>query len=243
MIALIDADIVLYRCCWASQNDPLDICLARVDDMIDHILEETKADEFQLWLSDNKEENFRYKLDPTYKANRTQEKPNHFNEVKEYLVVKWGARIAYGMEADDMLGIEQTKYNSFLENPEYGGDGSCIATIDKDLKQVPGNHYNFVKKEFSFVTPEDGLRQFYIQLLVGDVSDNVKGCKGIGPVKAAKALLECVSEKEMLEKVVEVYTYKHNEWDEKQVLDHVLLAGQLLRIKQSEEEPLWTFPE
>ena len=65
-----------------------------------------------------------------------------------------------------------------------------IVSLDKDLKQVPGLHYNFVKKEFDTVTPQQGLINFYTQFLVGDTSDNIRGCTGIGPVKARKAFEE-----------------------------------------------------
>ena len=242
MLALIDADIVLYRNCWASQNENLDICKFRTDEMIDHILEETKADEFQLWLSDNKEANFRYKLDPTYKSTRPLEKPIHFNEIKEFLITDWNAKFAFGMEADDALGIEQTKANTKM-NGWVNTDNSIICTIDKDLQQVPGNHYNFVKKEFKFVTPEEGLRFFYSQLLIGDTSDNIQGCRGIGPKKTAKILGGLQGEQDLFYAVVNTYCAQHNEWNECQVLSHIAKIGPLLKIRQTEDEPLWQSPK
>jgi 5'-3' exonuclease len=53
---------------------------------------------------------------------------------------------------------------------------------------VPGNHYNFVKKLFTTVTEDQGLKAFYTQTLVGDRSDGITGVVGLGPVKAAKVL-------------------------------------------------------
>jgi 5'-3' exonuclease len=49
-------------------------------------------------------------------------------------------------------------------------------------------HYNFVKKLLTKVTPSEGLKNFYTQVLTGDRTDNVIGLAGIGPVKAGKIL-------------------------------------------------------
>jgi hypothetical protein len=37
-----------------------------------------------------------------------------------------------------------------------------------------------VKKEKKFVTPEEGLRFFYKQILMGDAADNIKGMPRVG---------------------------------------------------------------
>ena len=98
-----------------------------------------------------------------------------------------------------------------VEHAEYplqykdGWDMSIICSVDKDLNQIPGWHYNFVKKEKYFVDEEQAIRTFYTQLLVGDNTDNIQGVKGIGPAKAAKILSECKNEKEMYEACVKTY--------------------------------------
>jgi 5'-3' exonuclease len=97
-----------------------------------------------------------------------------------------------GIEADDMLAIRATEL----------GDDSVMVTLDKDLDQVVGWHYNFVKKNKYFITKDEGLLNFYKQFLVGDRTDNIIGVKGIGDKKAHK-LLEGQSEPEMWKTVVE----------------------------------------
>ena len=110
MLALIDGDIVQYRCAWASNNDPVGIAIARTDEMIDLILNDTKADTFEIYLSDDYTNNFRYQIDPTYKANRKDvARPVWYREIKEHLFDKWGAILALGQEADDMLRIRQSE--------------------------------------------------------------------------------------------------------------------------------------
>jgi 5'-3' exonuclease len=71
-------------------------------------------------------------------------------------------------------------------------------SIDKDLLQVPGMHYNWVRDEKILVTPEVGLRKLYQQVLTGDGTDNIPGIYGIGDVKARKLIAACADELEML---------------------------------------------
>jgi hypothetical protein len=139
--------------------------------------------------------NFRDKIAVTapYKGNRKgNEKPHHYSLLREYLTTSWGATVNEGIEADDMLAIRATEL----------GDDSVIVTLDKDLDQVVGWHYNFVKKIKYYVEKDEGLLNFYKQFLTGDSVDNIEGAKGIGPKRADK-LLNGLSEKEMWDVVVD----------------------------------------
>jgi len=62
-----------------------------------------------------------------------------------------------------------------------------------------------VKHEEYYVTEEQGLRNFYTQMLTGDRTDNIIGLKGIGPKKAEKILVDCKTEEEMYATVVKSY--------------------------------------
>lgn len=106
---------------------------------------------------------------------------------------KWNAEELYGLEADDAIGIYLSKTKE-----------SIACSIDKDLRQIPGLHWNFVKKELYDVSEYIGAFNFYRQLLIGDVSDNIKGVHGIGPVKAEKFLFGLEPE-EMFSKVRFLY--------------------------------------
>jgi len=246
MLALLDADIIGYRVGFTTQAEEGWVAKARCDEMIEGILAETNADQYQLWLSDKTSNNFRTKFYPEYKANRKDfVPPIHLDLLKEHMIENWGAQIAIEQEADDALGIEQTKYNGFLDNPEYGGDGSVICSIDKDLKQIPGNHYNFVTKEKSFVTPEDGLKCFYRQLIIGDTSDNIQGCPKVGPVGAAKCLAVSVDECDLFYRCqacyYEAYEKRLGITDRAFVDKQILQNGRCLKIRTFEGE-VWQFP-
>jgi len=74
--------------------------------------------------------------------------------------------------------------------------GLVMTAVDKDvLKSVPGKHFNYYRSErygidmkWQETDVEDAYKFAYIQTLMGDISDNIPGCKGVGPAKAKKAL-------------------------------------------------------
>lgn len=241
MKALIDADILVYRIGFTTENEDEFIARARFDEMVDGIILDTKADEYQLWLSDSTQNNFRLKYYPFYKANRKdQKKPKHYEFLKKYAIEAYGAAITPNQEADDALGISQT-------------NNTVICSIDKDLLQIPGFHYNFVKKESTFVTPWEGLNCFYTQLLTGDTTDNIQGAPKVGPKTADKVLAGCITEGKFFNGVRDGYRRayaKHiygcpvealNDDQCKFIDDQILMNGICLKIRQQEDE-VWEFP-
>jgi len=182
MKALIDGDIVVYRGAASAETDDAWIAQSRADQMIQDILADTGATSYSVFLTGTG--NFRREIAPSYKANRPDNRPAHWQAVREFLVTQHKAQICDGYEADDEMGIQQDKT----------GGTTVICSIDKDLLQIPGKHYNFVKKVFQEVTPDEGLKFLYLQSLIGDRSDNIVGVPGIGPVKAAQALAELLPE-------------------------------------------------
>ena len=65
MIALIDSDLVAYRCAATAENDPEVVALFRVDKLMQAIVDETESTEFRAFLSGSN--NFRKKLTRTIK--------------------------------------------------------------------------------------------------------------------------------------------------------------------------------
>lgn len=191
--ALVDADIFVYRVAFATESeDETKAVNTMAESLEDLLMVDLDVQTWEVFITGKG--NFRYDVAVTapYKGNRKSEKPKHYYLLREYLEKAWDAHVAKGIEADDAIAIKAT---------EMGTD-SVIVTIDKDLNQVPGWHYNFVKKDLFFVTEEEGIQFFYTQMLTGDTVDNIKGVKGIGPKKAEK-LLDGKSEKEMWEICVE----------------------------------------
>lgn len=164
--AIIDGDIVNYRCAAATANDDVGLACWQAGEMMQRILHETNSVSYRCFITGS--DNFRYSIYPDYKANRRdQPRPKHWAAIREYLVTHWNATVTDGIEADDAMGIEQC-----------AEEGTIICSIDKDMLMIPGWHYNFVKQEMRLVSPTEGMRHFYWQLIMGDRVDNIPGYDG-----------------------------------------------------------------
>lgn len=204
MRALIDADNVAVACAFSAENEEVEVAIARTNTMVENILADAKATEYELWLSGPK--NFRYNVYPEYKANRIgMARPKWEQECREFLKQTWQANIADGVETDDMVGI---RLHSL-------GDSAIACHLDKDLNQIKGQHFNWElwrqgvvirEKRWYEVSPSEADYWFFYQLLVGDTTDNIKGVPGIGPKKAAGILHGCESNRERYEAVLDRYS-------------------------------------
>ena len=223
MKALIDGDILVYRIGFSSENEGESIAIARCSEFLEDLLLFNNFDSYQGYITGKR--NFRNEIaiSAPYKGNRKAAKPKHYELLREYMQSAWDFKLIEDQEADDAIGIAAYE----MTVGEY-----CICSIDKDLDMLRGDHFNFVKNERYFITEEQGIKNFYKQILMGDRVDNIIGIKGIGTVKAERLLKECKSEKEMYLTVLEAYN-----GDDKRVLEN----GQLLWIRR-EPNQLWTPP-
>lgn len=213
MKALIDADILVYRVGYTTMEVPEGIAMARMDEMIGNILQFLGTNDYQCYLTSTDHSNFRYDLFPEYKANRTTIKPLHYHLLRDYLINNHGAEVIYGQEADDALAQAQREdKDSHACSINRLDLSTCIVSIDKDLDQIPGKHFNFVKGLLYETTYRDALLSFYRSLLCGDRIDNIPGIRGCGPVTASKLLDHLLTEKDMYAKVLEEYkkTFKES---------------------------------
>lgn len=228
MIALIDSDIVAYRSAASCKDgDNLDIALLRVDQLMRDILQQTKSDSYIAHLSGS--ENYRKHINPEYKANRKDMvPPQYLQDCREYLVTEWKAKISHGVEADDMLGIDQGNlvYTSDFDGMTEYDKTTVICSIDKDLKMIPGLHYNFVKQEWDEIDQEQADKHFWKQMLIGDKVDNIIGVQGLGPVKSARLIDPCYDNQDCFETVLEKY---------QDDFDRFVMNANCLWIKRSEE--------
>lgn len=201
MIALVDSDILVYRVGSVSNDDTEPHALSKVDAFIENLFLVDLPDIFEWELHLTGKDNFRKEKAVTvpYKGNRKDTaKPVHYEAIRKHLVRKWKAVVTDGMEADDKLAMRQHS----LTNEFKDKDASIIVTLDKDLDQVVGWHYNFVKKERYYMEQDEADLRFFKQFLTGDRIDNIIGVKGIGDKKAQK-LLQDLNNKERWDCIVE----------------------------------------
>jgi 5'-3' exonuclease len=213
MLALIDMDLVIFRCAASAENDPLSIAQYRANELLYNILEKVDATAYKAYISSDT--NFRKDIYPEYKAQRNPVKPIHLRAMKDYAFEHMDAILSPdGLEADDMLGIEQDKVGWWSpHNGEERQHKTVICTLDKDLLQIPGNHFSWMISGPNWVRPDthstqtelEGYRLFYEQALKGDPTDNIKGIPRMGKVKAKRALEGCASELDMFNTVRNLY--------------------------------------
>lgn len=196
-VPIVDCDSIAYSSSGSVKAaEPLNWALNNAKKAMESIQDKfDRGLEMQVFLTGKS--NFRDAIAVTqpYKGNRTQPKPPYLPDVRQYLVDMWGAHIVEGREADDTVAIE------YLKDP----DKRCIVAIDKDLLQIPGNHYNYKKDNLFVVTPEEAARFFYVQLLEGDRTDHIKGLPGIGKAKAPRLIEHCRTEQEMYQIARKLY--------------------------------------
>ena len=197
---LIDGDILAYRAAFSTQDGLPKDAENKIEILIDFVFEETldwpEPDKFEVYLTGSN--NFRFDVAKSYpyKGNRkANDKPKYLSHVREYMVDKFGAIVSEGEEADDLIAIEATRC----------GPDTVVASIDKDMLQIPCWHFNFNKKKWTQVSEWQGDLFFYTQILTGDAADNIKGLKGIGPKKAEKLLQDCGSVDDLWEACVKAY--------------------------------------
>ena len=255
-IALIDADTVAFTACLAAEEettefdennnevavfvgDPLE-ALQNAEDKIQRILDRTGCQTAELYFTGGRE-NFRYVIFPDYKANRrgpkAQRAPVNLAEVKQLLLERYEGNIATGWEADDMV-VYLKKHNP---------DKYIMCAVDKDvLNSVPGEHFNYYEssqrnKDMTFVEVSEKQAKMwpYLQTILGDTSDNVPGCKGIGIAKAAKFINEDMTEEELWDGVLTAYSSKGMTAEQAQLTMQLVNMHTLAEVNGKLQVQLW----
>ena len=207
MKLLIDADFIVYKACAAAETeidwgDDTILVTSNFSDAYGATKREiTKLENkfgtlspIILFFSDSV--NFRKKILAEYKGHRNRKKPCGYKRVINALKKEYKVIIKPTLEADDSMGIYATKY-----------PGNIIVSPDKDMKQIPGQLYNF--EETTTITKEAGTKWHLIQSISGDQTDGYGGVPGIGIKRAEtlfkekgytwKAVVEAFAEKNLSE--------------------------------------------
>ena len=189
---LVDGDIIVYQpCCIYNDDDDLSRNLIgkNISNKLDRIMEAANCDTYMFFLTTKF--NFRDDLVDDYKANRKEEdRPVNLAWAKRFAIKQLNAHFKKGMEADDLIGI-------------HNKEGRVIWSLDKDLRQLPGEHLDDTTMEVIDITKEGRLEHkkwltengnkrqkiyfegdlgLYYQMLVGDNTDNILGCAARKPV-------------------------------------------------------------
>jgi 5'-3' exonuclease len=179
---------------------------------------------------------------------RASNKPFHYKNLIAYIKGKYDYRISEGLEADDLLAIEQFSRM----------DETIICTRDKDLLQVQGWHYGWeIGKQASF-GPEKvegfgylrwdeekkklrgvGDAFFYAQCLMGDPVDSIPGIPKCGPKKAFKLLEHTNTSTEALKIVYGAYKAFYGMSGYKEMLEQARLLWMIRKLRPDGSPVMW----
>lgn len=218
-------EVQVYR-----EVDPVHAALGNAKRTVQGILRDLNATDYKVYLTDGLSFRKDVATIQPYKGQRSLPKPVWYNEIREYLQRKYKAEVFTEIEADDAVAIDSVKY------PD-----AVIVHIDKDLNQLPGVHWNFRTKTRYTVTHEQGLRNFYRQMLTGDVVDNIPGLYRITGRKCTKDILAGLEDQVTN---AAMYRYVHSVYiSSKPDLDPAVLLelGRLLWLKRDLEDT-WRAP-
>jgi 5'-3' exonuclease len=231
---LIDLDGILFRCMLATKDQGYYPQLRACYTTVDRILDRWDNPEYLMALTGSN--NFRKQIYPEYKANRdATARPRYLWEARQYFIKYYGAVVANGMEADDLVAMNAS--------PE-----TVVVGNDKDYLQLAETWvYNPWKDETVYVDEYTADLNFCIQLLTGDSVDNVPGLPN--PAKAhfkkqpnftkdtASEVLEGKSREEMLETVTDLYRQVYgDDW-----FSRYDLAASLLFLRRRDAESYASF--
>lgn len=175
-----------------------------------------------------------------YQAGRKgRDKPEFLDAIRAFIGTELNGAVHLDQEADD--GMAQANYAIYRDTAPWGDMmKSVIVSKDKDLRMVPGLHWDFdeevvfcVNDSFGKIWVDDkgssktvkgwGTKFFWAQCLMGDSADSIKGLpkativpgrfKLCGPVMAAHLLDGVENDKDAFHLVKHQWTEldKHGE--------------------------------
>lgn len=165
-----------------------------VTSMLINLIKKKKPD-YIVCCFDTKEPSFRKEIYPEYKANRGEMPEDlvaqvpYLKQLVKYMGIHRMEQVGY--EADDLIGsLAILSNNKNLQTFIVSGDKDFAQLVNENtflLDTMKSKTYNAEGVEKKWGVPPEQMLDYLS--LIGDVSDNIPGVRGIGP-KGANKLLE-----------------------------------------------------
>jgi len=186
---VIDADSILYTSCYRNQDIDKqhwfaelaykDFCstVSNIESAVYKQYDLQKTDKLITELVFSPKKTFRNELSESYKSNRKPTLIVGIPELKQMVSIRLGYTEVVNMEADDIVITRA-----------YEKENVVIACIDKDIfTHSPVPCFNYKKWEWTDGLDEETINtNYWIQALMGDSTDGIKGAKGVGAKTAEK---------------------------------------------------------
>ena len=187
MHSIIDGDGLLYQSAYNVKN-----VVKAFDKFQDKIKQITNVDWDQTGdhtIFIEGKGNWRKDLFPGYKASRSKAQSDDPNkelrwELAQFLIDEKFVIPAIGCETDDLVRRK-------AENMRKRGQDYIVISADKDLDMVEGPHIRFdTKWKFKeyIVDQDKSDYAYFYQLMMGDMTDNIRSPKGLGDKGVRKIL-------------------------------------------------------
>ena len=248
-LAIIDADSIAFAITATMdrhmQDDPDveyndDNIATAISHFLQNIEEDTECIDYRMYLTGKA--SFRKQISPEYKANRKDTyRPPMLDDAKRIMVEDFGAEYAQeGFEADDEVGQIALDYWKLEQEDEC-----IICSIDKDLDTIPGWHYRWPthnkEGKIYFLTEEEAMHFYWVQVLAGDPGDGIKGIPGIGPKRAEAYLIGCLDHSDYYDACEETYKMLlASKMTESKILGYFEDTMQLLEIGKEGREDVYS---
>ncbi len=214
-IALIDADFIKYMVCDIRRKRLLEVAEAEVflkelpvititRDYLQNTFFNKIADPMIFCFSGKSYNTFRNALcfEREYKGKRKFTEETYAGqfadsmEIVKFIKETYATLLFEDLEADDVVSV--------LQDPDW----TYILSKDKDLKQVPGFHYDFQNNSIYEIDNNNAAYNLAYQLLAGDTVDEIPGLPMIGEKKAKEFLATIQKPSQYINQVFLLYQKK-----------------------------------
>jgi len=238
-VAHIDADFMAYQVSAESKDELQGLKPRRTVDQMEmnacnglhHLMRTVGAVKYIAHITppgSDKGGRYDQAVTKEYQGNRKgKEKPEFLDHIRGYIGEHLSSEVHMNQEADD--GMAQKNYADPVN--------SVIVSKDKDLRMVPGLHWDFKEEHVADVEGFGniwidqstktkkllgwGPAFFWAQLLMGDTADNIAGLpsaeidgktKRVGPMLAHDLLEGINNNKDAFARVKELWSGSKHEW-------------------------------
>ena len=212
MKAIIDADSLIFAAAYNQESleDAIELFNYKLEGVLEDL--ERYCVVTDVLICSGGSNDSRLALNKSYKANRTQDRPQFLSALHKEVKLSYNSMYAEGHETDDVVASLWQK-----EVDTNGEDSVIIVSMDKDYKQFPCWFFDTYHKRRTLDKIEDfeAKHNFYSQMIIGDVADNVNYFKGKGKSYVKKLFAGVFTEYGLFRRVYKLFLeeYKENSKD------------------------------